>query len=195
MNYSGYNKKSQVSLVINQDIRNELGYVSYVMTGAQLTYSGWLAIRSLILIIVKTVSDETRCNKHHVCNWEIPSNLKYPIFVKRPCFHKYSTMGLLPDTTNCVLRMHRLCRKRFPRHQVQRKPLISYPGMHHGTCATHVPWCMSESLTRGGGKNVPGLPNACANRNFTYLARVPWSRPYDKQNPHTGRNQVIKVAT
>ena len=34
--------------------------------------------------------------------------------------------------------------------------------MHHGTCVTHVPWCMSGSLTRGGGENVPGIPGACA---------------------------------
>ena len=25
--------------------------------------------------------------------------------------------------------------------------LVSDPGMHHGTCITHVPWCMSGSLT------------------------------------------------
>ena len=29
----------------------------------------------------------------------------------------------------------------FPRHQLQRKPLVSDPDMHHGTCVTHVPWC------------------------------------------------------
>ena len=28
----------------------------------------------------------------------------------------------------------------------------------------HVPWCMSGSLTRGGGKDVPSIPGACANR-------------------------------
>ena len=54
------------------------------------------------------------------------------------------------------------------------KETASYPGMHHGTCATNVPWCMSGSLTRGGGENVPGIPGACATRNFTYLARSPW---------------------
>ena len=59
-------------------------------------------------------------------------------------------MGLLPDTWNCGLRMRRECRERFPRHQLQRKPLVSNPGMHHGTCVVHVPWCMSGSLTRGG---------------------------------------------
>ena len=46
----------------------------------------------------------------------------------------------------------------FPRRQIQRKPLVSDPGMHHGTCVTHVPWCMSESLTRGGGKTFPVFP-------------------------------------
>ena len=49
-----------------------------------------------------------------------------------------------------------------PRRRFQRKPLVSDPGMHHGTCVTHVPWCMSGSLTRGDGENVPGIPGACA---------------------------------
>ena len=44
--------------------------------------------------------------------------------------------------------MRRECRERFPRHRLQRKPLVNDPGMHHGTCVTHVPWCMSGSLTR-----------------------------------------------
>ena len=61
----------------------------------------------------------------------------------------------------------------FPTYRLQRKPQVSDPGMHHGTCVTHVPWCMSESLIRGGGENVPGIPGACATRNFAYLARGP----------------------
>ena len=41
----------------------------------------------------------------------------------------------------------------FPHHRLQRKPLVSDPVMHHGTCVMHVPWCMSGSLTcDGGGK-------------------------------------------
>ena len=56
---------------------------------------------------------------------------------------------------------------------------VSDPDMHHGTCATHVPWCMPGSLTNGffevgGGENVPGIPGACAICNFTYLTRDPW---------------------
>ena len=52
--------------------------------------------------------------------------------------------------------------KVFPHRRIQRKPLVSDSDMHHGTCVTHVPWCMSESLIRGGGENVPGIPGACA---------------------------------
>ena len=69
--------------------------------------------------------------------------------------------------------MRREWRERFPRHRLQRKPLVSDPGVHHRTCVTHVPWCMSGSLTHGGGENVLGIPGACATRNFTYLARGP----------------------
>ena len=50
----------------------------------------------------------------------------------------------------------------FPRRRFQMKPLVSDPGMHPGTCVTHVPWCTSGSLTCGDGENVPGIPGACA---------------------------------
>ena len=46
----------------------------------------------------------------------------------------------------------------FPRHRLQTKPLDSDPGMHHGTCVTHVPGCMSGSLTRGGIETFPAFP-------------------------------------
>ena len=56
---------------------------------------------------------------------------------------------------------------------------VSDPDTHHGTCVTHVPWCIPGSLTSGflwsrGGENVPGIPGACATRNFTYLVRGLW---------------------
>ena len=69
--------------------------------------------------------------------------------------------------------MDRECRARFPHHWLQRKPLVSDPSMHHGTCVTHVPWCMSGSFTRSGGEDNPGIPGTCATRNFAYLARGP----------------------
>ena len=56
----------------------------------------------------------------------------------------HMTMGLLPDTQNFGLRMHRECRERFPRPQ-----RVSDPDMHHGTCVKHVLWCMPGLLTSG----------------------------------------------
>ena len=79
--------------------------------------------------------------------------------------------------------MRRECRERFPRHRLQRKPLISDPGMHHGTCVPHMPCCMSWSLTPSGRENAPGIPGACTTRNFTYLTRGPW---YQDGNPNNG---------
>ena len=70
--------------------------------------------------------------------------------------------------------MRRECWEHFPHHRLQRlqrKPIVSDPSMHHGTCVTHMPWCMLGSLTCGGGENVPG---AHATHNFKYLARGPW---------------------
>ena len=43
-------------------------------------------------------------------------------------------------------------------------PHVSDPDMHHGTCVTHVPWCMPGSLTSGfiwnwrRGKTFPAFP-------------------------------------
>ena len=37
---------------------------------------------------------------------------------------------------NCGQYMRRECRERFSRHQLTRRPLVSSPGMHHGTCVT-----------------------------------------------------------
>ena len=94
----------------------------------------------------------------------------------------------LPQWASCQIRKIAGCAcagnagNVFPRHRLKRKLLVSDPGMHHGTCVTHVPWCMSGSLTRGGGENVPGIPSACATGKFTYLARVPW---FIRDYPHT----------
>ena len=54
----------------------------------------------------------------------------------------------------------------FPRRRLQRKRSVSDPGMHHGTCITHVPWCMSGSFATGGEEDGPGIPGACAPAIF-----------------------------
>ena len=86
----------------------------------------------------------------------------------------YAVTGLLPGTKNCGLRMRWECRERFSRHRLQRKPLVSNPGMPYGTCMTHVPWCLLGLLSRYSGKNVSGIPGACTARNYTYFTRDPW---------------------
>ena len=60
----------------------------------------------------------------------------------------------------------------FPHHRFQRKSLVSDPGMHHGTCVTHVSWCMSGSLTCGDGKTFPAFP-AHAHQQFCVSGKTP----------------------
>ena len=67
-------------------------------------------------------------------------------------------MGLLPDTFNCGLCMRQECRELFPL-----PPRVTDPEMHHGTCVTHVPWCMPGSSTGvsfevDGGEMFPAFP-------------------------------------
>ena len=55
---------------------------------------------------------------------------------------------------------------------------LSDPDMHHGTCVTHVPWCLPGSLTIGflwsrWRGNRSRHSDACATRNSTYLIRGP----------------------
>ena len=92
--------------------------------------------------------------------------------------------------------------ERFPRHRYQRKPRVSDPGMHHGTCVMHLPWCVSGSLTRGGRKNVSSIPGACATRNFTYLVRGPCRLIFQSQHtpgssmcPWAVMNKIAAVDT
>ena len=61
----------------------------------------------------------------------------------------------------------------FPRHRLQRKHLVRDPGMHHGTCVTHVPWCMLGLLTRSGGENVPGHSRRMHNPHFYVSGKRP----------------------
>ena len=46
----------------------------------------------------------------------------------------------------------------FSLSPISKKPFVSDPGMHYGTCDKHVPWCVSGSLTGGGGETFPAFP-------------------------------------
>ena len=84
--------------------------------------------------------------------------------------------------------MRREYREGFLCLRLQRKLLVSKPGMHPGTCVTQVPCCMPGSPTCGGGENVPSIPGACATPNFTYLARGPSHRHF---SPPTAVARVL----
>ena len=77
-------------------------------------------------------------------------------------------MGLLPDTQNCGC----ACAGNAGNVTVTKRSRHA-----SRTCVAHVPWCMPGSLTSGylwnrrRGKNVPGIPGACATCNFMYLVR------------------------
>ena len=76
-----------------------------------------------------------------------------------------------------------------PRRRIQRKLLVSDPGMHHGTCVTHVPWCTSGSLTHGGGENVPGILGACASA----ISRI-WQEAHAQMIPRTSSDATGTMA-
>ena len=77
----------------------------------------------------------------------------------------------------------------FPRRRFQRKPIVSDPGMHHGTCVTHVPWCMSGSLTCGDGETFPAFP-AHAHPQFYVSGKRPMAST-NNYNPHKTINFSI----
>ena len=56
------------------------------------------------------------------------------------------TMSLLQDTSNYGLCMHRECWERFPRHWLQRKPLVSDPDIHHAVMHVGIanPWWLGK---------------------------------------------------
>ena len=59
----------------------------------------------------------------------------------------------------------------FPVTDFKGKPLVSDPDMHHGTCVTDVQWCISGSLTLGGGGKRSWHCRRMRNLQYTYLVR------------------------
>ena len=61
----------------------------------------------------------------------------------------------------------------FPTTDIKNKPFVSDPDMHHGTCVTHVPWCMPWSLTRGAGENHSRHSRCMPNPQFYVSGKRP----------------------
>ena len=88
--------------------------------------------------------------------------------------HVLSSMGLLPNTSNCGCACARNAGNVFPatagkqsRH-ASRHMRDARAVMHAGIANSRFP------LNSAAGGNVPGIPGACATRDFTYLVRGPW---------------------
>ena len=69
----------------------------------------------------------------------------YWYFKYRPHAYREPNVGLLPDTSNYRLLMHRECRERFPRHH----RLAILTCITARVWVTHVPWCLPVSRTIG----------------------------------------------
>ena len=82
--------------------------------------------------------------------------------------------------------MRRECRERFPRHQLQRKPLVSDSGMYHGTCVTHVPWYMIAK-PRWRGKRSRHSRRMC-NPQFYVSGKRPIVGTYASVNNGSGKS-------
>ena len=82
-------------------------------------------------------------------------------------------MGLLPNTQNCGCACARNAGNVFPAtagkqfRQATRHVRDARAVMHAGIVNSRFP------LNLASGENVPGIPGACATRNFTYLVRGP----------------------
>ena len=101
-------------------------------------------------------------------------------FISKMSVETTYSMGLLPNMQNRGLLMRRECWERFPRHRFQRKPLVSEPGMHHGTCVAHVPWCMPGSLNRSGGGKRSRYSRHMRNPWFCVIGRRPMEKWYQQ---------------
>ena len=78
----------------------------------------------------------------------------------------------------------------FPRRRIQRKLRVSDPGMHYGTCVTHVPWCMSGSLYPQWWGKRSRHSRRMRIRNLTYLAR---GLCYDSKCIHVIHLSVVRI--
>ena len=124
-----------------------------------------------------------------IYEWNI---LKWDPWDACPC-HSYVCLGLLPDTQNCMLRMHR--ESRFA-------PRVSDPDMHHGTCVTHVLWCMPRSVLDGFlWSRWRGKRSRHSRRMRNPEFYVSGKRPMNpvikcdkiSANPHSPKSQTPKI--
>ena len=122
------------------------------------------------------------CRKLHWCmfctKWQ---NKPYKL---KTCFHHFTLLDWSQGHTYSTQWASYQIRKLRIAHVLgmpgtlfpptSKETVVSDPGMHHGTCVTHVSWCMSRSLTCGGEENVPDIPGASVNQKILRI----WQEAY-----------------
>ena len=88
-------------------------------------------------------------------------------WVQRSVICELLSMGLLPDRG---FRMRRECRERFPHHQLKRKPLVSDPGMHHGTCVSHARAVMHVEIANPRWRGKRSRHSRCMRKPQSYVS-------------------------
>ena len=85
-------------------------------------------------------------------------------YVWPPLMLGVATPGIFWQWASCEIRKIAGCACAGMPGTFSPLPRVSDPDMHHGTCVTHVPWCMPGSLTSGflwsrpRGKTFPAFP-------------------------------------
>ena len=75
---------------------------------------------------------------------------RYYCHYGNPCVHGKNACSLHRyPWTSCQIRKIAGAHARGMPGTFSPSPQVSDPDMHHGTCVTHVPWCMPGSLTYG----------------------------------------------
>ena len=123
-------------------------------------------LKNLSCIRIQCVVHSWNYHSHTLFSWRVVLHRFLLIHLYKPFMdwlRKLHRMGLLPDTHHCYLRMRRECRVRF-------SPACAWYTCRDA-CRDRL---LAVSFEVGGGENVPGIPGACATRNFAYLVRGPW---------------------
>ena len=72
--------------------------------------------------------------------------------------------------------MHQGYREHFPRHQLQRRSLVSYPGFHHGTCHARAVMHVGIANLRWRGER-PRHSRRMRNPHFYVSSKRPMAKP------------------
>ena len=112
------------------------------------------------------------------------------------CSHRYNSG---PAWASCQIRTIAGAHAPWMPGTFSPPPRVSDPSMHHGTCDTHVQWCMSGSLTRGflwcrrQGKTFPPIPAHAQPTILLIWEEAHWQRylPNINQTSHSPQHYPV----